>query len=362
MASKCEALLREHSIAEFISLADQLDVDVTSVMNKEDIYSDIVTKLKTELRERHARAEKKAESVEQVEKKLNPRKPIVRMRREPKKQRDQDKYPEIVQEGDKEEKKAPVKPPARKPVKPPARKPPAKICKSRNWTSMNSKSFPAWQKIFKNMQTHGSLCNRECGGGGDCLFHAASYGVTAVRKLRDGEKAIEADYTDARKWAADALIPEDLQETPGSLISQALFSQQNDPEWEKDWWQPNQVAGSGDPLEAMREVIKTEGWYYQGDPVTVDLLTRAMKPEGIGFIILTSGGSFYCPDKEGGEAVDSDYWVLLLNRGGYHWQLAGYDDGSGIREVFKKNELPDDIQVLYSESCRAQSPRSKRRE
>jgi hypothetical protein len=249
-----------------------------------------------------------------------------------------------------------------------------KFCKQRGWKSFQiQKTYGVWKTIFEQLQeerepVHGDFCERECGGGGDCLFHVIAYALQHyVDRFGTAEqkKAKKLTQEDVRSYFAESVTLADMDlKQEDSLINQYV-TEKKLPGWSSTWWDPNAIVAIPkieDRLSAFQAIVQQEGFYFQGDAQTLRILQKTLTDTfGIGFIMMTEDGTFVCRDwLEQKENPKIKYWVFFVNIKNAHFRLVGYDvgDGTPVQIVFPKDNLPQTIQTLFQDICIFQNKRT----
>lgn len=173
---------------------------------------------------------------------------------------------------------------------------------ARNRTDMpQPQSYPCSQRWPAWRTPPFELYALECGGGGDCLFRAVArpLGVqfAAVRgmvaeTLRDPTRAARYVQTVAEDQA---------QHLPSG----------------------SHPVDSRMPARELRALVRTPGLAHQGTDQTLKWLSsecRFFRQHNIGFVMFSTLGPGFTSVV--GDPTQVRHLILLLNIGGYHWQLA----------------------------------------
>lgn len=274
---------------------------------------------------------------------------------------------------------------------------------SKGWASR------AQNRPVPNLHT---LCFRECGAGGDCMFYSIAAGFKMF-KGEDPRTLTKADMLRARKWLADSItannvnhfVHEYQKEKYGSYMT-TKEGFKNAATWSKDkqTWSPDILGSTQDlvyrgvpyryPIhpsmrtmldvddpnfqvapqyqynpnwsaaqirqhsansvkaDAVKLIVQKPGWVYQGDDLALEYMVKGNNPihdNRIGFMLLSAHGQISCEWIT--DNGDADYYMLLLNLPG-HWQLAGVAIGPNkVQSVFPASALPELLNVLYIDDC-----------
>jgi hypothetical protein len=248
------------------------------------------------------------------------------------------------------------------------------------WDSI-SRQYEDWAEILRQLREDngkitGDLCDRECGGGGDCMFHVIAYILTLFINTYGTEddkeilKHAGGKFTqaDVREIFANALTEADVDlKNQESLLSQYVTEQQED--WDEDWWQPDEIAeieNSRDRLAGLQKQVRQSGMSFQGDHIALQVLQKLLtKLYGIGFVMMTDTGSFVCHDYQLRVSDPNiKYWAFFINIEGAHFKLVGFDSGvpgSSIQFIFPRDHLPETIRILLKDICHYQNLRTGKR-
>lgn len=247
------------------------------------------------------------------------------------------------------------------------------------WDSITMQ-YPSWEEIFRQLREDssakisGDLCDKECGGEGDCMFHVIAYIITLyIQKFgSEVEKQVlkqtsqhKLTQADVREMLANALTEADVDvKNSESLLNQYVSEQKG--EWDLDWWRPDKIAAiqnSKERLVKLREIVKQPGMSFQGDHIALQVLqTLLTQMYGLGLVMMTDTGSFVCQNyKLQLHDPKIKYLAFFINIQGTHFKLAGFDSrvpGSQIQFIFPKNNLPETIKILLTDICDYQNQRT----
>lgn len=186
------------------------------------------------------------------------------------------------------------------------------VCESRMRTVRPKDARSVWAALQRDEQHYASLSGRlwhpmptnsewlvtECGGGGDCLFHAIGF-------------AIKSSMSEVRAMAAQGVTVENVdllldyynRVYPVSTAITAPIAQL-----------PTVAERAG----RLREVINTPGCAYMGDDTTLRLIVSQCKHR-VGFVVFDTHGNIH------GQVFMSRYvrQLIALYHTGDHWQLVG---------------------------------------
>lgn len=220
------------------------------------------------------------------------------------------------------------------------------------------KAYPDWKDIAKDCQ----LVVRECGGGGDCLFHSIAYAIgnnmQDVRNMAaDSENIVgfvdsrvpfyltmEPPSTrDVRFSMTHLLKGTDLNTILNLPIITARMSL-------ADKQAMYESAGLDQYVEEFRRVVRTRGNKYQGTDSTLSMLVHGNSEiKDLGYIVLSSK-----PSAQRCMPIISPSTtrvIILLNIAEFHWKLVGVKSGGSVATVFPISELPKPLVDLWDAKC-----------
>jgi hypothetical protein len=206
---------------------------------------------------------------------------------------------------------------------------------------------------------------RECGGGGDCMFHVLAYNWNTMRlpNPRHGGAPWTAQHV--RDEVARLLDYRDVDPAPGSLYHSYLSEWQNDRRLgvrSSVDWIANLIRAETDEkrLQELRNVVRKMGWTYQGDEETLKVLMRpggVMRENRVGILVLMDDrtrASAVCQYRSPRDLipVGTRYLTLILQRtgprgAGGHWQTVLYN-GQPFVEI---GNVPKGLRVLIEQAC-----------
>lgn len=154
----------------------------------------------------------------------------------------------------------------------------------------------AWRNVSPQVP---HLVYRECGGGGDCLFHSVGYALNVPQQT-------------VRNWTAEMIS----QHNVDAVLNHYTHV------YRVGSWRREEVSrfnpGSQARVQALRRVICTPGTLYQGDDVTLQLLS--LHPRlNLALLVVTGAGQWY---QHVFAHSASTRCIVLYHRPG-HWQLGG---------------------------------------
>ena len=135
----------------------------------------------------------------------------------------------------------------------------------------------------------------ECGGGGDCLFHALG-------------RALGESMLTVRDWAAHGVTVANVDRLLEYYTTIYPVGS----------WSREDVRSAPDRVAALRAVIRTPGPSYEGDDTTLRLLVS--QPDVALAVVVVAGQEVY-PQIFANR--HSQRLVVLYHRGN-HWQLAAW--------------------------------------
>jgi hypothetical protein len=223
------------------------------------------------------------------------------------------------------------------------------LCKGRpskknpnNYTINDLKEFLKEKNLSMNGNKQ-DLCNRietyidkkkpkmhliDCGAGGNCLFHVIS---TIINSLH---KKYKFTAKDVRKMTAKSISEENID----SILETYSIDYKNN---EYDFqWDPIKLKGKYSSVKKtriMKKIVKTEGFLYEGDLLSIDLLykNKFMKNKKLAFVIISDSGQMVLPKTP----YSPDNYGILYNMGNIHWQMVGLTRNGIKKTVFKEEDL-----------------------
>jgi hypothetical protein len=187
-----------------------------------------------------------------------------------------------------------------------------------------------------------SLCVRDCGAGGDCLFKSIAWALNKKFNENLSHKAIRA-------LCADELTEADLP------IFNAMFFQASEDDMQNARRYKKNKNKNAFTLAEMRKTLKTAGMGYQGDSSMLALLGRSTdeRLHDTGFIIFEQDGNFYhledIPNKIYTHYLLLYHMTSMEDEDGnvgevLHFQLAGWMNDEGrVNCVLHLDEIPDPL-------------------
>lgn len=226
-----------------------------------------------------------------------------------------------------------------------------------------------WRKFVMDHSDIGfpnCICERECGGGGNCLFHSIAY---AMRELG-------ITFEDLREIAASQ-----VDETNVDLLLALWGEEQNNEDWNDNWFNPDEIQqldNREDRIAALQQAIQTPGYYLQGDDNILNLLVHHdfFLDQKLGIILLSTDNGVICNikgpidtmtfrDDDTGKLVVvnehvSERFLILVYVGKYHYRLGGvakFTDASHgkyeIQSIVEANDIPNALKFVYTKTCRS---------
>ena len=229
------------------------------------------------------------------------------------------------------------------------------------WVDMRSLSDD-WKHIFPDHIT--CLCYRDCGGGGDCMFHSISYALTSpdapltanqIRTLASYEVTPNIDLLygiihDANERKRSNIItktarrlkiaPEQLRTKLDALGLQNDASPSIQLSFSVRWDDP-QVK---EVFRTLATDIATPGNTYWGDISTLKLLQKSEQMNDVGYLILRSP----VPIINLLVTDDTKILIILINIDDVHWNLGGVACDGKMQVLFDVNRLPPTVALLYN--------------
>lgn len=231
----------------------------------------------------------------------------------------------------------------------PTRESTKKFCQTKPWMNLTKASLP-WseRQDADQLDFLDQVCVRECGGGGDCLFHAIAYGLNQNYRFTSPLTAQSLRNTTAfniSKENVDDYLDEYIREQKQKSLPSRSFD-------------PLAIARNknvNDRVTHLQRVVSTPGFSYQGDDLSLKLLSHSafFKENKLGFLVIKDNGFFDCKLYPS-DLVSEDFLVLYnisdAKMGG-HWKLAGVDSGHDVQTLFTRENFPEVLKNLFLLDC-----------
>lgn len=171
----------------------------------------------------------------------------------------------------------------------------------------------------------------ECGGEGNCLFHVISF---ILNELLSNEKKYDSDKV--RKLTAKSINNDNVN----SILENYLIDYKNHNS--EFLWNPEELNEFSieQKTKELKSIIKTDGYIYEGDMVSLSLLSNSdiFKKHKLGIIIFTDHYNIHTiPDLP----YIPEIYGIIYNVSNIHWQLIGmYDHKNNKNKIlFSESEM-----------------------
>lgn len=168
----------------------------------------------------------------------------------------------------------------------------------------------------------------DCGGAGDCLFSV----IARILHELTGKKC---NANTVRKLTAKSVNKDNVN----TILENYLIEYKN---YEEDFmWDPIKINECSSVIEKSKElksIIKTDGYTYEGDDVTLTLLANSsiFKEYELGIVIITDTCQIsFIQDIPYKPKINA----IIYNIGNYHWQLVGARVDKKKKLLFTEEEL-----------------------
>jgi len=171
---------------------------------------------------------------------------------------------------------------------------------------LNGAKHELIERIVKYLD--GSPFPKECGGGGNCLFHVLACMVSSV-----GEKKYE--YMDMRSSTA-SVVNEDNIEDMVDMYKVDYINNKQDFRWVPEKLDNKSIKNK---IRAMKNIIRTPGFLYEGDMVSLNLLVKSylFQKYKIGIVIITNTGIVIKIET----SYTPKYYGVIYNTSNVHWEI-----------------------------------------
>lgn len=191
---------------------------------------------------------------------------------------------------------------------------------SLNWRKkLNSKSFSVL----------------ECGSNGDCLFHVFAEGLNNEKIYKWISQSMENssfpdlyDIIDIRKFAANKITDKNFLPIIENYRCEDDFI---------GFWDPKEV----NTKEELKNQIIETGDNFWGDHIILQLLQDHFK---LNVLLLNS--ETINLHKTGNDLYKYDNTIIINYIEGCHFQLIGYFNGTYMKTIFKKDDIPKEIKDI----------------
>ncbi len=172
---------------------------------------------------------------------------------------------------------------------------------------------------------------KDCGGGGDCLFHCVS------EALND-KFGMTTNYKTIRKICASG-----INESNFDFILTTYKLEKENNEFHGHW-DPNTIK----TIKDLQNIIKTPGNTYWGDNISISLMENVLKMHFLVFqTIDTKYGYQISPYLMGTEYKYSNF-ILIHNRTNIHFQLIGLVYKRKMNVIHSIENLPQHIKTMFN--------------
>lgn len=171
----------------------------------------------------------------------------------------------------------------------------------------------------------------ECGSNGDCLFHVFAEGLNNEKiynwtsHKKDNSFPDLYDIVDIRKFAAEKITDHNFIPIIENYRCDDDFI---------GFWDPEETKTK----EQLKIQIEETGDNFWGDHIILQLLQEYFK---LNVILLNSENTDI--QQTGLELNKYDETIIINYIEGCHFQLIGYFNGSYMKTIFKKDEIPKEI-------------------
>lgn len=220
-----------------------------------------------------------------------------------------------------------------------------------------------WISLARENPHVNSLCFRDCGGEGDCMFSAIATGWNEVV----GGRAVT--FQTVRNWAADGITPA----TYGPIVDELVHDDETPPQWVSilsdpavgERWRQATAQRENTPrltleesnMNLLKHMLKKPGDIW-GDLSILNALTgdgtghlNPIQDKNLAFIILLENGTLYCDFYN---PTPSYFMLLYLEE--QHFSLAGISIDNRVQSVFHATDMPTLMRYLFDKSCGDRNP------
>jgi hypothetical protein len=196
---------------------------------------------------------------------------------------------------------------------------------------MKTKTF-TWKKLklkWKNIlgNYYYNFVIKDCIGDGNCQFRS----IENLLNINGG------NFLNYRTQIADYILTIPHEEFQNYLINYRLEYDEGDFE---DEWNPYSI----NTTEEFANEIRKSGFNFQGDEVTLSILTKILHYD---FIIMNDyHQTFFTISSEGNNSVIILYYI---KKNGYgHYKAVGLINSDKVQTIFDLSNLPHEIHMLIS--------------
>lgn len=191
-----------------------------------------------------------------------------------------------------------------------------------SWRSLDDK----WSKKLLS----GQFIEKDCIGDGNCQFRSIETALTNA--------GYKTNYAKLRNQVAKYIRSMPSEEFSSIIQSYALEKQNNE---FHGGWDPYAIRNKYDFIR----VIKQPGFVFEGDNVTLALLTKALK---IDFVVF--GDNYVINDLTNTQTPNERIILLMYTRIGNtgHYKTIGLQTPNGkVTTIFKRQKLPLELQIIF---------------
>lgn len=226
-----------------------------------------------------------------------------------------------------------------------------KSIKNKLKTSCNTKKIPSFISIF-NTQLCSYILDKsnhnyqigihDAGGGGDCLFHAISSGITQAVSLG-------LDTQSYKMRELRNLVGNYIQSLEKKKFDELLDTYKVMEKYSGDWndkWSPSSISNQ----QQLANEFRKTGNNHWGNEVDLKSLSEKLK---IGFIIFSNIiENIYCFGQDF-SFKKPNYYILIYNISNIHYTLAGLKkkNESSYISVYRPSDIPVFLKEEYKKMC-----------
>lgn len=194
---------------------------------------------------------------------------------------------------------------------------------------LTSKQFPKWKDF------PGVIRILECGGGGDCMFHAVAAALTLIQK-----QPVSMEFV--RKMLAESInvgnVSEFIKNMKADHKQQVLNGATDFNTVFRD--DSNTLSSQEETVTLVRSLVRTQGTTFQGTDEVLFWIVKHSEFFGqnhLGFLLFTDHGPLFTTPI----GVDARNFIMLFNVSNRHWMLA-------VLETEKGHQVAPDRETMLS--------------
>lgn len=168
----------------------------------------------------------------------------------------------------------------------------------------------------------------DCGGNGNCLFSVIARILKELTRKKWNSDVV-------RKLTAKSINEDNIN----TIIENYVIEYKNT---EEDFsWDPtkiNECSSISEKTKELQSIIKTDGFTYEGDDMSLTLLSKSkiFQKNKLGIVIITDTCQItFIQDIP----YEPEIYSIIYNIGNYHWQLVGAMVDNKKKIVFTEDEL-----------------------